>query len=195
MPQRIQEVEALMLRHEREPEHVLQVRKMAMMIFDPLRELHGYGPGERFILEAASLLHDIGHVHAPDGRGHHKWSARMIREHSWKYVDDRTRELVACVARYHRTSPPSPEHEEFTALDLADQTVVVKLASLLRIADCLDRSHLQVIRSITVNMDGRKIFIQPDAGGDITAEKAMFHKKAELFETVFDRKLILAEIQ
>jgi exopolyphosphatase/guanosine-5'-triphosphate,3'-diphosphate pyrophosphatase len=191
MPARIEEVEALMVLHEREPEHVLQVRKMAMMLFDSLCDVHGYGSDERFILEAAALLHDIGHVHAPDGRGHHKWSARMIREHPWKLVDPQARELIACVARYHRKSAPSPEHEEFAALEPAGQRLVAGLAALLRIADCLDRSHLQVIRTIHVRTEAGKILIQSDATGDTTAERAMFHKKAELFESVFDTKIAL----
>lgn len=189
MPFKIEEAEELMREHEREPEHVLQVRRMALALFDQLTKIHGLGPDERFFLEAAALLHDIGHVHAPDGRGHHLWSARMIREHGWKTFDPREAEIIACVARYHRKSPPTPEHEEFASLSPAEQGTVAKLAAMLRIADSLDRSHLQSIRRVTVGIEGRKITVQAEADGDITAEKAIFHKKAELFESIFDCRL------
>lgn len=191
--EQLQEVEALMFRHEREPEHVLQVRKMALALFAPLAAFHQLGQGECFCLEAAALLHDIGHVHAPDGRGHHKWSGRMIREHGWKTIPPREIELIACTARYHRKSPPAPEHEEFSALSAADQTIIVKLAALLRVADALDRSHLQVIRGISVRIDGRKITIQADAAGDITAERQIIPKKAELLEAILDCELVFGD--
>src|SRR3989344_3872996 len=166
MPSKIEEVEALMRKHEREPEHVLQVRKMALALFDQLAGIHRLGPDERFFLEAAALLHDIGHVHAPDGREHHRWSARMIREHRWETIDPREREIIACAARYHRKSPPTPGHEEFASLDPAEQKTVAKLAAMLRVADSLDRSHLQAIHGITVGIDGRKITIKAEADGD-----------------------------
>jgi exopolyphosphatase/guanosine-5'-triphosphate,3'-diphosphate pyrophosphatase len=192
MKPEIEEAEELMRKHEREPEHVLQVRRMAMALFDQLAQWHGLDGEERFCLEAAALLHDIGYVHAPDGRGHHKWSARMIREHAWRTLDARCTRITACVARYHRKSPPSPEHEEFAILDAPEQMIVAKLAAMLRVADSLDRSHLQAIRAITVHLEDRKITILADPAGDITAEKAIFAKKAELFERVFDCKLALA---
>jgi len=187
----IKEAEELMRRHEREPEHVLQVRKMALAIFDQLAPWHGMTDDDRFCLEAAALLHDIGHLHAPDGRGHHKWSAWMIRKQPWRTFSERDRRLAACVARYHRKAPPSPEHEEFAALDAPEQAVVAKLAAILRVADSLDRSHLQAIRAISLHLEGRKITIVADPAGDITAEKAIFPKKAELFEMIFDCKLAL----
>jgi exopolyphosphatase/pppGpp-phosphohydrolase len=74
-------VEALMSVYETEPVHVLHVRDLAVSLFDDLQFLHRMGPLDRAILDAASCLHDIGWtVTQPDGKGHHKESARLIRE-------------------------------------------------------------------------------------------------------------------
>jgi exopolyphosphatase/guanosine-5'-triphosphate,3'-diphosphate pyrophosphatase len=186
----IEEIEALMRRHEREPLHVLQVRHLALMLFDEMTGFHGMGADERFVLEAAALLHDIGHVNTPDGRGHHKWSARMIRGHGWTTIDERSKRLIACVARYHRKSPPSEEHEEYAELAPDERGIVDRLAALLRVADSLDRSHLQLIKRVTVCREGRTLTLQVETGGDITAEREIFQKKAGLFERVFDCRLV-----
>src|SRR4051812_21657341 len=92
---------------ETEPEHVLHVAKLALLLFDQLRELHGLAGQDRLILEAAACLHDIGWSITPGGEEHHKASARLIRERAWKSLDRPTVDLVALIARYHRRSLPA----------------------------------------------------------------------------------------
>src|SRR5437868_12053186 len=96
------EVLALMQALEEEPHHVRHVAALALQLFDELEELHGLSELDRFILEAASLLHDIGWSVAQDGQGHHRQSARLIREHGWKHFQRGTVDIIAQVARYHR---------------------------------------------------------------------------------------------
>ena len=89
-------IEALLARHEREPEHARQVARLALELHDALRPIHGQGARERELLECAALLHDIGwSATAPDGKGHHKASARLIRESTWETLTQRE---VRCVA-------------------------------------------------------------------------------------------------
>ena len=91
----IQESLALRARYDEEPDHSNHVAMLALQIFDGLCPWHGYGTRSRELLHSAALLHDIGWSQTPDGKGHHKWSARIIQEHAWQNL---TPEEVSIVA-------------------------------------------------------------------------------------------------
>src|SRR5262249_6134818 len=97
-----EEVLALMQALEEEPHHVQHMARLAVHLFDELEDLHGLADHDRLILEAAATLHDIGWTAAPDGKGHHRESARIIREHGWQHFSPESVNLIAHVARYHR---------------------------------------------------------------------------------------------
>src|SRR5439155_3395647 len=109
---------------ESEPEHVLHVAKLSLLLFDQLKELHQLGADDRLILEAAGCLHDIGWSVIPGGKEHHKASARLIRERAWKALDQDGIALLAVTARYHRQSLPSLKHRDFRILSEQQRTRV-----------------------------------------------------------------------
>jgi len=88
----LEESLALRARYDEEPSHSDHVAHLALQIFDGLQSWHKMGPRLRELLHGAALLHDIGWSQTPDGKGHNKWSARLIREHAWTHLngDDRT---------------------------------------------------------------------------------------------------------
>jgi exopolyphosphatase/guanosine-5'-triphosphate,3'-diphosphate pyrophosphatase len=173
----------LLGRFETEPTHTLHVAHLALALFADLQSWHALGTDERLVLEAAATLHDIGWSQTqPDGAGHHKASARLIREHLWPGVPRRWVELIAQVARYHRKSLPRAEHEPYVALDEADRRRVRRLAAILRIADGLDRRHLQTVTSVNLSRQGA-IWQCIVAGRDgLEAEIAGARRKADLLE-------------
>jgi exopolyphosphatase / guanosine-5'-triphosphate,3'-diphosphate pyrophosphatase len=175
-------VEALMTEYETEPVHVLHVRDLAVSLFDALQFLHWLGPLDRAILDASSCLHDIGWtVTQPDGKGHHKESARLIREHPWKEVSPAVVAMVSLVARYHRKSIPSEvDHEAFAERSADERRRIRWLAGLLRIADGLDRRHIQATQHVcVVRVDGTVRILASGADG-LEAEILGARKKADL---------------
>ena len=122
-----------------EKAHALQVRRIALRLFDQLQEFCGVEPHSRPILNLAALLHDIGLYVSP--RGHHKHSAYLITHSEIMGLSPRTVKLVAQVARYHRRNTPKPQHTDYQNLAREDRLMVSKLASILRLADALDRNH------------------------------------------------------
>ncbi|TLN24103.1 HD domain-containing protein, partial [bacterium] len=62
---------------EYEADHTHQVTRLALRLFDETVELHKLGELERFWLQCAGLLHDIGWVEG--WKGHHKTSLRIIQ--------------------------------------------------------------------------------------------------------------------
>jgi exopolyphosphatase/guanosine-5'-triphosphate,3'-diphosphate pyrophosphatase len=144
----IEELRATLARLEPEPEHTSHVAHLALRLFDQLKFVHGLGLDERVILQGAAWLHDIGWPVSHGGAAHHKHSARIIREQHWQHLKPLEVELLAQVARYHRRALPDETHAEFRALGPREQKAVRKLAALLRLADALDRSHLQHVRDL-----------------------------------------------
>jgi len=187
-----EEALALMQALEEEPHHVLHVALLAVHLFDELEDLHGLSDQDRLILEAAAVLHDIGWSAAPSGKGHHRVSARIIREHGWQHFSPETVTLLAQVARYHRKSLPDLEHEDFAALAPAERQRVQVLAALLRIADGLDRSHQQHITHLSAEISPGRVIIHVTATKPISREVAAAAKKADLARTVFQREILFA---
>lgn len=186
------ETEVLLGRHEIEPPHARQVARLALRLFDALASFHGYGAPERRLLECAALLHDIGwSVSGRDGRGHHKASARLIREFPWTSLTPGEVRCVAAVARYHRKALPDPEHDDLKGMPASDRARVDWLAACLRTADGLDRRHLQRVTDLSIHPADRRLEIQVQAPSPIDDELAAADKKSDLLRRLLDRPLDL----
>jgi exopolyphosphatase/guanosine-5'-triphosphate,3'-diphosphate pyrophosphatase len=99
--------------------------------------------------------------------------------------------LVANVARYHRKAHPQPHHHAFTELAENDQQRVRKLASILRIADSLDREHTQRVTGVKVRITDDEVSLWLDGTAGLLLEGWTLKKKANLFSEVFGRKISL----
>ncbi|MDP3564385.1 MAG: CHAD domain-containing protein, partial [Methanoregula sp.] len=82
--------------------HCLHVTKLALMLFDSLQPFHTMDGRDRFLLECAGMLHDIGWK---SGRkGHNRRSAAMIFADERLLLDITERGVVALAAFAHRGS-------------------------------------------------------------------------------------------
>lgn len=183
----IQECLIFRARYDEEPGHSDQVTMLALQIFDGLRKWHGLGERPRELLHGAALLHDIGWSQTPDGKGHHKWSARLIQDHAWKSLKPDEVSVVAQIARYHRKAPPQPDHAEFQALPSSAQKQVMILGGILRIADALDRTHAGKIERIDASFTPDAILIKVKPTGIWDAERVMFEMKSDMLQLAAER--------
>jgi exopolyphosphatase/guanosine-5'-triphosphate,3'-diphosphate pyrophosphatase len=184
------EVLALMRELETQPGHVAHVTDLALQLFDSLAPLHGLGEAERFLLEAAGYLHDIGHQYDYLGLGHHKQSARIIREHPWRNLSPPQVSVIALLACYHRKSMPDLKHERFAALPDSDRKIVQKLAAVLRLADSLDRSHEGGVSRVSAELLPNQIVFELQTTGPVWREVMTAHAKGDLAQAVFQRDLV-----
>ncbi len=184
------EVLAFVKKHEMEPEHVHHVCKLALQIFDSLQPRHNLDARAKFALEAASLMHDVGWSKATGGKEHHKRSYEMILAHPWKMIAPDDVLIIALVARYHRKSLPSPEHDGFADLDKRPRETVCKLASLLRVADALDRSHRRKVSDAVVKDLHRHVQIMLGPETYCQSEHEAVDKKKDLFEKTYGVELL-----
>jgi len=189
-----QEVLSLMQRFEAEPAHVRQVSRLSLQLFDGLAALHQLGEEDRFLLESAALLHDIGWATADRGKDHHKESARLIRREPWQQLGPAEIKVISQVARYHRKALPAPEHEDFAALTPSEQKRVELLAGLLRVADALDRSHRQLVATVLCRVDPACLTFEVYTAGPIERELAAVEKKADLVRLNYEREILIVPV-
>lgn len=191
---RRQSVQNLVSLTDEDPEHSETMARLALCLFDGLRDLLDLGDADRELLEAGARLCNVGV--SISHSGHHKHSYYVIRnsEHLAGFTD-REIQLIALVARYHRKSAPKAKHDEWSALGEDDRERVRRLAAVLRIAVGLDRSHADRVADVTVDRgdsegDGAvRILVHPRDGADVDLEVHAAELRRSLLEAVLERRI------
>jgi exopolyphosphatase/guanosine-5'-triphosphate,3'-diphosphate pyrophosphatase len=174
-------------RYQFDEPHAVHVAQLAASLFEQLEELHELGEEDHRILTVAALLHDIG---AFVGHSkHHKHSLYLISESEIPGFSPEEMLLAANVARYHRKAHPGPQHDMFAKLDERKQERVRRMSALLRIADALDREHLQGVERVRAKVKDGTLRLRLEGTGDLLLERWALERKADLFETLFDLKV------
>lgn len=175
------------------PDHSEHVARIALELFDQLRDELKMNIDTRKLLEAASLLANVGVVVSHSK--HHLHSYYVIRNSELVGLTDREIELIAQIARYHRKGLPKMEHVEFAALSSDDQHVVRSLAGILRIAIGLDRTQDGRVKKVTTKLGDDTLEINFTTGkskeGDLNAYAAT-ERRALLSEVLNRRVKIVA---
>jgi exopolyphosphatase/guanosine-5'-triphosphate,3'-diphosphate pyrophosphatase len=167
--------------------HSVQVARLALSLFDQLERVHGLQAPARVLLEAAAILHDIGYAVA--NQRHHKHSHYLIANSDVVGLDDRERELVALVARFHRRSPPERGRSDLAELSASDFRTLRRLAVLLRLADSLDHGHRQTVTGVGVSTRGGVVRLRLRTRGPADLETWDAEREAPLFRMTFGRRL------
>ncbi|MCB1142516.1 MAG: Ppx/GppA family phosphatase [Leptospiraceae bacterium] len=187
---RLKAIKSLFNTFPYEKEHVEKVTEIALKIYDSLAKHYNFTGDEREYLEAAAILHEIGF--GISHSSHHKHSYYIIRNSELMVgFHFEEIEIIALVARYHRKSPPKSKHTEFISLTHENQKLVKKLASILRIADGLDRSHQSMVEDLELEItkDEVKILLKIKENMDPHVDIWSADQKKELFEEYFDKKV------
>jgi exopolyphosphatase/guanosine-5'-triphosphate,3'-diphosphate pyrophosphatase len=181
-----------------EQSHAEHVAHLALQIFDQLasdagaRMDNGSEPAwasteSRELLHAAALLHDVGYF--INYASHHKHTYHLIMHSDLAWFTHRQRELIANIARYHRGARPKKRHANFAALDREDREIMVKLASILRVAVGLDRSHTHTVQSLTLRLHEGLALMQLYAERDASVDVWGAVRKRRMFERAFGLRL------
>ena len=171
--------------------HAAHVAELAVVLFDELQAEHGLTPRHRLLLRVAAALHEVGKF--VSNRAHHKHCYYVIAHSEVYGLSRREIEIVAHVARYHRRSAPKKTHLEYMTLPREDRIAVNKLASLLRVADALDRGHQQHVGDLSFERRPAELVIYTGGGVDLTLERRAMAEKADLFEETYGVRARLEE--
>lgn len=186
--------EELLKKYSNDSSHPMEVRRLAMMIFDEVSAKVFEMPEKyRKLLESAAILHDIGYF--VDSKNHNKHSQKLIQQEGIAGFNEKEVEFISCISRYHRGSLPDKEkHEIYCDFDKKERKMIKRLGGILRLSDGLDRAHLSLIKKVSVNYDEDNNIVEfllkvntPDYYPDITSAI----RKRDLFEIGFKTQSVL----
>jgi exopolyphosphatase / guanosine-5'-triphosphate,3'-diphosphate pyrophosphatase len=186
-------VRSLAIQYETDLQHVEHVARLALEMFDSLVEQGLFEPheGERELLWAASMLHDVGMAIAYDD--HHKHSRYLIVSAELPGFDPRERALIAQISRYHRKG--TPKLGELEPLGrLGDEELLERCAVILRLAEHLERGRDQSVSSVRLRANGKGVDLHLEADGDslvLPRWSVERYGDGEAFERVFGRRLVI----
>ncbi|MCL2270239.1 MAG: HD domain-containing protein [Treponema sp.] len=169
--------------------HSLHVARFCMTLFDAIATVHGMNRYHRMMLETAAILHDIGAYIKASGHNRHGQYIIANSEIFGLPRDDLN--IIANVIRYHRGDPPAESDIEYISLQHEERILVLKMASILRVAEALDRGHSQQIKKLTVERRSESIILHTHGGYNISLEFMGIEEKAALFQDAFGFKVIL----
>jgi exopolyphosphatase/guanosine-5'-triphosphate,3'-diphosphate pyrophosphatase len=169
--------------------HGRHTAELSRTLFHRLQGEHQLDDRYELILHIAALLHDVGNV--VSNRSHHKHSMYLIQNSDLFGLGQQDVKLVSLVARYHRRAAPRSAHEGYASLDPESRIAVAKMAALLRVADALDRSDSQRVKTLTCEKQGDRLVIRIPDVDDVSLEQLALKQKGSLFEDIFGMTVLL----
>jgi exopolyphosphatase/guanosine-5'-triphosphate,3'-diphosphate pyrophosphatase len=163
--------------------HGRQVANLCLQFFRELQPEHMLSPRYELLLHVAALLHEIGLF--VNNRSHHKHSMYLIMNSDLFGLSHHDMLMIAMVARYHRRATPQPYHEGFSTLDRDDRLAVSKMAAILRVADALDRNHMQQVRDLRFTREAGISWCGVRDVEDLTLERLALKEKGSMFEEIY----------
>jgi len=170
---------SLARKYHSEGGHSLQVTNLCRQLFDGLSDYLDLTERDRIYLEIGAILHDVGRF--INDNDHHKHGHYIVIHSDLMGFSEEERNLIALLVRYHRKGRPRETHPEYASLTRRDRLRVAKLASLLRLADALDREHEERVRTLHVSIGEETLDIAAEASGDLAVEKDAIRRKGTLF--------------
>jgi exopolyphosphatase/guanosine-5'-triphosphate,3'-diphosphate pyrophosphatase len=171
--------------------HTRHVGALGLEMFDELARLglHEGEAGERELLWAAGMLHDIGM--SVDYDDHHKHSRYLILNGGLPGFSPTEVAIIAQAVRYHRKGMPEPG--PLAALfGAGDVARLDRCAVLLRLAEDLERSRDQLVRGARVALLDDTVELQLLADGEAAVPRWAASREGELFARAFHRDLAVA---
>ena len=169
--------------------HSRFVASICMTLFDVMAKEHGMNKRERMMLEAAAMLHEIGiFIRASSHNIHGQY---IIANSEIFGLKREELDIIGTVIHYHRGSAPTLKDIDYIALQREERILVLKMVSILRVADSLDRSYSQQLNLKSVEKKSETIVLHTEGAKDLTLELTGIGDKGALFEDVFGYRIVV----
>jgi exopolyphosphatase/guanosine-5'-triphosphate,3'-diphosphate pyrophosphatase len=171
--------------------HANQVSTLSAFLFDQLTSLHLLGDEERKLLRVASLLHDIGT--SISYYKHYLHSFYIILNARLNGLTHRETLLIAAVAASHGKEKLKTNWN-ITYKDIINQKdykIFQKLSLLLKLAECLDRSEIGIVKNLDCKITDDIVRIKTYKSQDAELEINLANENSESFRKIFGRGLII----
>lgn len=172
-------------RYKSSKKHIDFVEKTALEIFDASSKLSGMKKRDRLLLQLSAILHEVGKfVHAKD---HNNAAYSLIEYTDLIGLNSDELDTIATVVRLYPSSNPYDDYN-YQNLPANKKVLVSKLTAMLRIADALDSSHRQKVKSLSANLQPDRLYVLCDSVNDMSFEEWSFEHRSDLFEEVIGVK-------
>lgn len=163
--------------------HARTTVAFAMRLFEKLRPIHSLGRREKLILEAASILSDVGYYIG--SKKHNRHSYYLVQSIEIPGLDREFVKTVSYMALMHNGDVEGWFENKYNYFALEKQLLIKKLVSILRIADAMDASHMNLITDFDVDILQGKIVIRAKCRKTPYLEKLSFEDKGRIFMDTF----------
>jgi exopolyphosphatase/guanosine-5'-triphosphate,3'-diphosphate pyrophosphatase len=181
-------VKNLFARYPQEAEHTQRVRQLCQEMFVALKPLHGYAEAEQNLLDYAAWLHDIGM--AIGYYDHHKHGEYLVLSSVLPGLSHREQVLLALLVRYHRKGEPKVGiYKDILGKD--DPKLLLQLATMLRLAEFLERSRSGRISRLALEVEAKWVRLGLYAEAEPWVELTEVKKQRGLFKRAFGRELVV----
>lgn len=153
--------------------HAEHVFDLSLQLYRQLKVLHKLPRAYVKVLRIAAMMHDVGSSFK--FYDHHRHSCYIIMNSNIYGVNQKVIVMAALVAGMHTKNAfditTSGEFAPYlTMLDEEDIDAVKKLAVIVRIAECFDRSASNAIVGLTCDVLGDSVILKTDTQGDCSLE-------------------------
>ncbi len=179
------EVERVAMRFGAVLKHARRVAAFAQFLFARLGPLHQLPLAYGRLLEAACYFCETGHY--INDNAHHKHAYYIAANVDLSGFENRERDFIASLCRYHRKAMPSPAHLEFQGLSPDDRRPLTLLIPILRLADNLDRSPEQDIELVSCDIQPTRVLVKLRSPREPDLAEWAASRVSDVFREVYGR--------
>jgi exopolyphosphatase/pppGpp-phosphohydrolase len=166
------------------PDHALQVSRLSLRIYDELVRLKliSDNPEDRVILEAAAVLHDIGHPQEP----HHEVGFDFLADEIPKLTSSEPiskaalSTLLSSVLWHNERS-----YLKRGAVEIIDRNRTEKIAAIIRVADGLDMISQPAVENVALSIKGRRLRFDVLSQNPADLQIKQAQSKSDLMKSTF----------
>lgn len=178
-------------RYESDTDHTRNVEQLSLTIFDSIRKISGMDLRDRLLLQVAGILHDSGKyvnmTHGAENAYYLVLNTEIIG------LSEAEKTIVANVIRFNSSSEVPVYEQVAGMMTHVDYVRMLKMAAILRLANGMDRSHLQRIQDIRVTVKDNELKIMANTIYDITLEQGLMENRAHFFKQIFGLRPVLRQ--
>lgn len=168
----------------RGPRHAIQVNKLSFKVYDELVRLSMVEQTnqERKVLEAVSLLHDVGLPKEPHNEAAFDFLSGEIPERmgAESLHPEELSMILYCILWHCGES-----FVKRGIVDIVNLTRTKKMAAIIRVADALDRSLQQLVTDVSLRSENRHLIFTISSHCSIETEVNRATEKADLMKEAY----------
>jgi exopolyphosphatase/guanosine-5'-triphosphate,3'-diphosphate pyrophosphatase len=171
--------------------HAERVREHCVELFKALQSVHHLPAEYLDLLQAASLLQEVGSFINRAGRHRHAYYIVAFSE--LLGYTPRERKIIAAMVRYVGKSRPTADSPAMRALTAADRLMVPRATMLLRLSRALEQGRRGVVSNIRATVRPSRVLLKfKEKAPGAELESWAVERERNYFRELFGRELALA---